>query len=216
MTESGTSPGVRRSVAETHASTCQAARELARQAVVLASIESLIDVGGGSGGFLIGLATELPRLRGAVIDLPALQEVAEGFLRESGLGDRARFHPGDFRAAPLPPGADAYSLLLPLQDPGAAAHEQLLEQIADAAPLGSLLILGEGLATGPSGGRPSEDEHRDLLAGLGFTVELTCSTAAGMRFLIARRLPIAVVDGGEQRDVGDADLEDEEVLAEAA
>lgn len=200
-------PGALRAFMEgMHAITHQAAAEFARNAAPeLNGIESITDVGGASGAFVIALAETRPQLRGTVLDLPALQPIAEDFFRKSALEDRLDFHAADFWEDPIPPGADAYSLGFILHDWDETGGSILLQKIAEAARPGALLIIGEYLLddekAGPlhvarqdlnmlvaaRGRERSAAEYRDWIREFGFELEQIYPTFGGKNFLIARR-----------------------------
>jgi acetylserotonin N-methyltransferase len=188
-----------------HAITYQAAAELAVDAAELSQIDSLVDVGGASGAFVIALAERFASLRGTVLDLPPVKPIAEDFLRKHNVVDRVHFHEADFWEDPIPLGADAYALGFILHDWDCQGGSLLLHKIADATPPGGLLIVGEYLLnddkTGPlyvvrsdlnmlvaaRGRERSALEYGEWLHACGFTLQQIYRTSKGKCFLIARR-----------------------------
>jgi hypothetical protein len=71
---------------------------------------SIVDIGGGNGGFLASLLKRVKRANGTLFDLPGVVAHASDFFAAAGVSDRARVVPGSFLADPIPPGADAYVL----------------------------------------------------------------------------------------------------------
>src|SRR5690606_24141523 len=67
---------------------------------------TVIDVGGGHGGYSLELAHRFPDLRAVVFDLPPVIEVAREIIAETGLRDRVTARAGDFRADSLGSGYD--------------------------------------------------------------------------------------------------------------
>lgn len=115
-------------------------------AVRLKGVKTLLDVGGGSGVFLAAALRRNRGLRGMLLDLPGVMPQAEDRLGRGGLSDRVALHPGSFRDGPLPPGADAISLIRVLYDHDDATVRDLLSKAYAALPPGGRLIISEPMA----------------------------------------------------------------------
>jgi demethylspheroidene O-methyltransferase len=116
--------------------------------VSLAGVRQLMDVGGGSGAFLIEVARACPGTALDLFDLPAVMEAAEERVRRAGLAGRIALHPGSFRDDPLPVGADAISLVRVLYDHDDATVRALLRRVFEALPPGGRLIVSEPMLGG--------------------------------------------------------------------
>jgi hypothetical protein len=68
---------------------------------------SVVDVGGGMGGFLVAIIRAHPQVRGILLDLPRVVAGAPGFLADFPEGERIEVLDGDLFTA-VPSGADAY------------------------------------------------------------------------------------------------------------
>lgn len=71
---------------------------------------SIVDVGGGNGGFLASLLRRVKGARGVLFDLPGVVAHAPEQFAAAGVSDRAEVVPGSFLEGPIPAGADAYVL----------------------------------------------------------------------------------------------------------
>ncbi|OKI71697.1 methyltransferase [Micromonospora sp. CB01531] len=71
---------------------------------------SIVDVGGGNGGFLASLLRRVRGARGVLFDLPGVVANAPEVLAAAGVADRVEVVPGSFLEGPIPPGGDAYVL----------------------------------------------------------------------------------------------------------
>lgn len=127
------------------------AEELLRS-VPLAATGHLMDVGGGTGAFLVAVARRYPRLRLTLVDLPAVAEAAHRHIAASGLPARIALAPTDFRSGPLPVGADTIALVRVLYDHPDALVAGLLARVAAALPPGGRVVVAEPMSGGT---RPS-------------------------------------------------------------
>jgi hypothetical protein len=174
-----------------------AAGVAARQAALLArdwsDVETVVDVGGGTGAMLTSLLQAEPHLRGVVFDLPHLRAGAEQTIDAAGVGDRCSFEGGSFLQG-VPGGADVYVLSQILHDWSDDDAVPILEVCATAVRRDSLLLLVE-VVLGPGdapdwgkfldlfmlvllGGRErSEDDWRRLLDQGGFVLVATDAAA---------------------------------------
>lgn len=182
------------------------AREFASDSPELEEIDWIVDVGGATGAFLIALAERAPHLRGTVFDLPQVEPIAEEYFREAGLADRLDAQAGDFHNDPIPAGADAYHLGFVLHDWDTETGSMLLGKIAEAAPRGAYLIIGEYFLndrkTGPlfvarsdlnmlvaaEGRERSAGEYAEWAKEFGFEFERIRLTSEGKNFLVTRKL----------------------------
>jgi hypothetical protein len=105
----------------------------------------VLDVAGGPGGFAIQIGLRYPHLRGIIMDLPPVCEVAEEDIRASGLADRFRADAADLFAGPYPSGADVITLCFVLHDWSDASCRTILRNCFEALPSGGALLVGESV-----------------------------------------------------------------------
>lgn len=120
-------------------------------AVDLRGVRRLMDVGGGTGAFLLEAARAYPRLEAVLYDLPAVAAAAEERFAGTGLAHRLRVATGSFREDALPRGADAISLVRVLYDHDDASVRALLAAVFAALPPGGLLVVSEPMAGSRAG-----------------------------------------------------------------
>ncbi len=82
-----------------------AGRRFVKQ-VDLSKRTRIMDIGGGSGAYCIAAAKAHPHIRGVVLDLPPVCEVANAFLAQNGVADRVVATPCDFTRDPFPADCD--------------------------------------------------------------------------------------------------------------
>jgi len=148
--------------------------------------DSLMDVGGGNGLLLATILKEHPRLCGVLTDQPQVLERARQRGFWSDLTGRVRFEPLDFFES-VPSGCRAYLLKNIIHDWNDERARRILLNCRRAVPDDGILLLveycvgGENTATigkaldvvmlTLTGGKErTVEEHRDLLASAGFSL----------------------------------------------
>jgi demethylspheroidene O-methyltransferase len=109
----------------------------------------LLDLGGGDGTFLATVAASAPDLKLMLMDLPAVADRATARFKAAGLAERAQAFGGDFRAGPLPPGADVISLVRVVHDHDDDAAVAILRNVRQALPRGGTLLIAEPMDETP-------------------------------------------------------------------
>jgi SAM-dependent methyltransferase len=106
----------------------------------------VIDVGGGSGGALLGLLESRPALRCTLLELPPVLRAAEALLAAEPWRDRIRLQAGDILAGPPADRHDTALLRAVVQvlAPDEAARA-IRHSAACLVPGGRLLITGSGI-----------------------------------------------------------------------
>lgn len=156
----------------------------------------LLDVGGGSGVHALGALARWPALRAVVFDLPPVCDVADSFIGQAGLADRARTCRGDLWDTAFP-AADLHFYSDIFHDWPQDKCLFLARKSFDALPRGGRIILHEMLfnpdKTGPrnvaaynanmllwtQGQQWSDTEVRGLLETAGFAAVEVLSTGYG-------------------------------------
>ncbi|MDJ0825336.1 MAG: methyltransferase [Rhodobacter sp.] len=157
------------------------------QTVSFRGVSHLMDVGGGTGAFLAAVGAAHPGLTMTLFDLPVVVPGAEARFATAGIADRVRVVPGSFRDDPLPPGADAISLIRVLYDHEDDTIVALLSQVRAVLPSDGLLVVAEPMLGGVTPDRAgdayfafycmamrtgrtrSADQIAELLRAAGFT-----------------------------------------------
>lgn len=100
----------------------------------------LLDVGGGIGLWSIAAVEEHPRLEAAILELPAVAELARRRVAEAGLGSRIGVISGDAMTGPLPSGYDLFLLANVVAYWSPEENRSLLQRVRDAAEADSRLL----------------------------------------------------------------------------
>ena len=126
------------------------------QLVDLSGVKRLLDVGGGTGAFLMAVAQKYPSLNIGLFDLPVVVEGAGVHMAGAGVTNPLTIHSGSFRDDPLPTGSDAISLIRVLYDHADATVTKLLQAVFIALPPGGLLIVSEPMSGGAAPDRATD------------------------------------------------------------
>ena len=130
--------------ARMHAHSVPAAIGMAR-GYDFAGVEKVLDVGGGSGCFMIAAAQAHPHLRCTVLDLPAMCEVARGYIEHGGVTARVDCAPVDMFRQPWPRGCDAIFFANVWHDWNVRTCRWLAARAFEVLPAGGRILLHEML-----------------------------------------------------------------------
>ncbi len=114
------------------------------EALDLAGVGRVADIGGGHGGLLAAILQAHPDMRGILFDLPETIIGAKKFLKSHAVLDRVTLAGGDFLAE-IPVEADVYVLKSVLQHWDDVAARAILESCRDAMPARAKLAIVERL-----------------------------------------------------------------------
>ncbi|PYQ54166.1 MAG: polyketide synthase [Acidobacteria bacterium] len=103
----------------------------------------VIDVGGGTGNFLIVLLGQHPHLEATLMELPAAAAVARQTIAASPAAARIRVAEGDFFRDPLPEGHDAVILANVVHLFGRTRVLDLLRRLRERVPSGARLLMAD-------------------------------------------------------------------------
>jgi hypothetical protein len=101
----------------------------------------VIDLGGGTGSFLIFILTRHPHLQGTLFELPAVTGISRQRIASSAVASRIEVHEGDFLKDPIPHGHDAAILANIIHGLSPEQNVALFRAIRDAVPPGTRLLI---------------------------------------------------------------------------
>ncbi|MFN8175257.1 MAG: methyltransferase [Solirubrobacteraceae bacterium] len=134
--------------------------------------QTVIDIGCAEGCVPVQLARAHQHLTGGGFDLPPLAPMFDGYVAAAGLGERMRFHPGDFFADELPR-ADVLVMGHILQDWDLDEKRLLLDKAHRALPEGGALIVYEAII---------DDDRRENAFGLLMSLNMLIETRGGFDY----------------------------------
>jgi hypothetical protein len=117
-----------------------------------------VDVGGGSGQFLVRILGAYPQLSGVLFDLPSVVDQAARTLTEAGVGERCSVHAGSFFQT-VPPGGDLYLLKNVLHDWDDERAGAILAKCREAMPVDATLLVLDRLLPERAGHGRNVDAH---------------------------------------------------------
>jgi hypothetical protein len=151
------------------------------------NIRRVLDVGGGSGCFMIAMAQEHPHLRNTIMELQAMCEVAQNYIQAGDVADRVNTTAADMFRQPWPRGNDAIFFSNIWHDWNLQTCKWLASRAFEVLPDGGRIMLhemllnddGSGPATTASfsmlmllaaqGQQFTFGELKEILEGAGFT-----------------------------------------------
>ncbi|HVJ19686.1 MAG TPA: methyltransferase [Polyangiaceae bacterium] len=148
-----------------------AGRAIARK-LPWADFRTFVDVGGAEGAVSVQLALAFPHLSGGTFELPVVEPYHDAYVRSFGLGDRLRFHGGDFFHDPLP-SADVILMGHVLHNWGLEQKRTLLRKAYEALPPRGMLVIHESLI---------DDDRRSNALGLLMSLNMLLVTREGFGF----------------------------------
>jgi hypothetical protein len=134
--------------------------------------KTVIDIGCAEGCVPVSVALAHPHMGGGGFDLAPVEPLFNDYVAAAGLGDRLRFHPGDFFADELP-SADVLVMGRILHDWDMAEKRLLLEKAHAALPAGGALIVYESII---------DDDRRENAFGLLMSLNMLIETPGGFDY----------------------------------
>ena len=127
------------------------------QAYSLKGVKRILDIGGGTGTFLLAVKNKYPSIEATVFDLPNVVNVAKSNHQKiDDIVGLLNFCPGDFLKDDIPANQDVISLVRVLYDHEDSTVELLLRRIYEALPNGGSLLITEPMSGGSKAMRSSD------------------------------------------------------------
>jgi hypothetical protein len=171
-----------------------------------ATVERLLDVGGGSGCFAIALAKVYPKLRCTIMELPTICEIASEYVAAASVSDQVDTRAVDMFREPWPTGYDALFFSNIFHDWSFETCVELARKAFEVLPAGGRIHLHEMLLDedgagpraaaafsvrmliGTRGRQFTFGELSELLQGAGF-VDPRATATYGYYSIVAARKP---------------------------
>jgi cyclopropane fatty-acyl-phospholipid synthase-like methyltransferase len=113
----------------------------------------VLDLGGGTGSYLLPLLQQYPSLNATLFELPRVAEVAERVLKGHPLASRIQIVAGDMLGSPIPPGHDAIIIADVIHTLSAEHNLEMFASLRKSVDPGARVLLVD-LFTNPSHTEP--------------------------------------------------------------
>ncbi len=107
----------------------------------LHNVESVLDVGGGSGIFCMEFLNRKPGLKTAIFDLPNVIPISKKIVEEEGYTGRIEHYTGDYTVDELPKGFDLIFLSAIIHSNSYATNENLVRKCYNSLNTGGKIII---------------------------------------------------------------------------
>ncbi len=107
----------------------------------LQNVDSVLDVGGGSGCFCMEFLKQKPGLKTAIFDLPNVVPVSKKIVEKEGYGDSIVYYTGDFTIDELPKGFDLIFLSAIIHSNSYKTNEDLIKKCYNALNPGGKIVI---------------------------------------------------------------------------
>jgi SAM-dependent methyltransferase len=104
----------------------QAPQQLAN--IDLSGINSVLDIGGGSGAYSMQFVSKKPGIKATVFDLPKVLPVTNQFIEKEGYSGKIKTHTGDYTTDELPDGFDLVFLSAVIHSNSLEVNQDLIKK----------------------------------------------------------------------------------------
>ncbi|MEJ2053958.1 MAG: methyltransferase [Calditrichaceae bacterium] len=117
----------------------QAPAQIAK--IDLQKVESVLDVGGGSGCFSMEFINRKPGLRATIFDLPNVMPISKKIIENEGFSEKIEFYTGDYTSDKLPAGFDLVFLSAIIHSNSFEINQELVKKCCDALNPGGKIVV---------------------------------------------------------------------------
>jgi len=182
----------------------QAPQQLAT--IDLLGIQSVLDVGGGSGAYSMEFVTKKPGLEATVFDLPNVVPITQKFIDKEGFTGKIKTHTGDYTTDDLPKGFDLVFLSAIIHSNSLEVNQDLIKKCYSALNKNGKIIIQDWIMnidrTKPTSGAIfainmlvgteagdcfTEQEVTEMLSSAGFATISRIEFETGLSQVIAQK-----------------------------
>ena len=136
----------------------------------LENVESVLDIGGGSGIFCMEFLNRKPGLKTAVFDLPNVVPISKKIVEEEGYTGRIEHYTGDFTVDELPKGFDLVFLSAIIHSNSFETNEALVQKCYNALNTGGKVVIQDWIMN---------DAKTEPFQGAIFSINMLVGTEGG-------------------------------------
>jgi len=107
----------------------------------LQNVESVLDVGGGSGCFSMEFLKRKPGLKATIFDLPNVVPISKKIVEKEGYTNRITYHTGDYTLDELPRGYDLVFLSAIIHSNSSETNEALVKKCYNSLNKGGKIVI---------------------------------------------------------------------------
>jgi SAM-dependent methyltransferase len=146
----------------------QAPQQLAN--IDLSEIKSILDIGGGSGAYVMEFVSKKPDIEATVFDLPNVVPITIKFLDKEGFSDKIKIHEGDYTADDLPKGFDLVFLSAIIHSNSLGINQNLINKCFNSLNKNGIIVIQDWIMN---------DNRTQPLSGAIFAINMLVGTEAG-------------------------------------
>jgi SAM-dependent methyltransferase/predicted transcriptional regulator len=146
----------------------QAPQQLAN--IDLSQIDSVLDVGGGSGAFSMEFLSEKPDIKATVFDLPNVIPITKKFIKEEGFDDKIETYSGDYTIDELPEGFDLVFLSAIIHSNPPEVNQNLIKKCYKSLNKNGRIVIQDWIMN---------NDRTQPTAGAIFAINMLVGTEAG-------------------------------------
>jgi len=139
----------------------------------LSGINSILDVGGGSGAFSMEFISRKPEIEVTVFDLPHVVPITKKFIDKEGFTDRIKTCTGDYTTDDLPKGFDLVFLSAVIHSNSLEVNRSLIKKCFNALNMNGRIIIQDWIMN---------DDRTQPASGAIFSINMLVGTEAGSTF----------------------------------
>jgi SAM-dependent methyltransferase len=146
----------------------QAPQQLAN--IDLSEIRSILDIGGGSGAYVMEFVSKKPGIEATVFDLPNVVPITKKFIEKEGFSDKIKTYPGDYTSDDLPKGFDLVFLSAIIHSNSLEINQKLIKKCFHSLNKKGKIIIQDWIMN---------NDRTQPVAGAVFAINMLVGTEAG-------------------------------------
>jgi len=136
----------------------------------LSGINSILDIGGGSGAYSMEFVTKKPEIKATVFDLPNVIPITAQFIEKEGFFNRIKTYTGDYTTDELPQGFDLVFLSAIIHSNSLDINQKLITKCFKSLHKGGKIVIQDWIMN---------DERTQPASGAIFAINMLVGTEAG-------------------------------------
>lgn len=136
----------------------------------LDGVQTILDVGGGSGAFSMELINRKPDIKATIFDLPLVVPITREFIRKEGYSDKIKTFSGDYTTDELPVGFDLVFLSAILHSNSLDVNQNLIKKCYNALNQNGRIVIQDWVMN---------SDRTQPAAGAIFSINMLVATESG-------------------------------------